>query len=107
MQEAPFTVGPKPLFRGGSTLIPRLDIDVIIDKNTGLLRTDRGVSVFDEAARVERFGGAYQVESIPKGLTIQQRGRDLGHYEIIPAEPMNFERYIALLQQVVLRPFSR
>jgi hypothetical protein len=94
----------KPLFRGGSTLIPRLGIDVLIDKATGLLRTDRGVSVFDEAARVERFGGAYQVESIPSGLTVQQRGRDLGHYESIPAEPMTFERYAALLQQVVLRP---
>ena len=54
-------------------------MDVLIDKATGLLRTDRGVSVFDEAARVERFGGAYQVESMPAGLTVQQRGRDLGH----------------------------
>lgn len=81
MQRSSFPGEPKPLFCGGSTLIPRLGIDVLIDKQTGLLRTDRGISVFDEAARVERFGGAYQVESIPTGLTIQQRGRDLGHYE--------------------------
>jgi hypothetical protein len=106
VQSPSFPVEPKPLFRGGSTLIPRLGIDVLLDKNTGLLRTDRGVSVFDEATRVERFGGAYQVESIPTGLMVQQRGRDLGHYEIIPAEPMTFERYAALLQQVVLRPVS-
>jgi hypothetical protein len=78
----------------------------MVDQNTGLLKTDRGVSVFDEAARVERFGGAYQVEWIPTGLTIQQRGRDLGHYEIMPVEPMTFERYTALLQQVVLRSVS-
>lgn len=104
MQRSSFPGEPKPLFRGGSTLIPRLGIDVLIDKTTGLLRTDRGISVFDEAARVERFGGAYQVESIPTGLTVQQRGRDLGHYEILPAEPMTFERYAALLQQVILHP---
>lgn len=104
MQESSFPVKPKPLFRGGPTLIPRLGLDVMIDKNTGLLRTDRGVSVFDEAARVERFGGAYQVGAIPSGLTIQQRGRDLGHYEILPAEPMTLERYVALLQQIVLHP---
>lgn len=74
----------KPLFRGGPTLIPRLGSDVIVDRSTGLLRTDRGVSVFVEAARVERFGGAYQVETIPLGLILQQRGRDPGHYEITP-----------------------
>ena len=106
MQRLSFPVESKPLFRGGSTLIPRVGIDVLIDKTTGLLRTDRGVSVFDEAARVERFGGAYQVASIPTGLIIQQRGRDLGHYEILPAEPMTFESYVALLQQVVLRLVS-
>ena len=106
-QRSSLPIGPKPLFRGGSTLIPRLGLDVMVDKNTGLLRTDRGVSVFDEAARVERFGGAYQVASMPIGLTIQQRGRDLSHYEILPTEPMTFERYATLLQQVVLRPISK
>jgi hypothetical protein len=35
---------------------------------------------------------------------MQQRGRDPGHYELMPAEPMSFERYVELLQQVVLRP---
>jgi len=103
-QSSSLPIGPKPLFRGGSTLIPRLGLDVLVDQNTGLLRTDRGVSVFAEVERVERFGGAYQVASMPAGLTIQQRGRDLSHYEILPAEPMTFERYATLLQQVVLCP---
>jgi hypothetical protein len=94
----------QPLFRGGPTLIPRLEIDVLVDPHTGLLRTDRGVSLFDDVAKVARFGGAYQVESIPEGLAIRQRGRDRGHYEIVPAEPMSFERYVGLLEQVVLRP---
>jgi hypothetical protein len=92
------------LFRGGADFTPRLGIDVLIDRNTGLLRTDRGISLFADPATVERFGGAYKVESIPEGLKMQQRGRDPGHYELMPAEPMSFERYVELLQQVVLRP---
>lgn len=95
---------PQVLFRGGSDLTPRLGIDVLTDPNTGLLRTDRGISLFDDPAKVERFGGAYQIEFIPEGLKVQQRGRDLGHYEMMPAEAMTFERYIELLDQVVLRP---
>jgi hypothetical protein len=42
------------------------------------------------------------VEFIPEGLRVQQRGRDPGHYELMPAEPMPFERYLELLDQVVL-----
>jgi hypothetical protein len=95
---------PRALFRGGADLTSRLGIDVLIDRNTGLLRTDRGISLFADPATVERFGGAYRVESIPEGLKMQQRGRDSGHYELMPAEPMSFERYVELLQQVVLRP---
>ena len=72
---------PQDLFRGGSDLTPRLGRDVLNDPNTGLLRTDRGISLFDDAAKVERFGGAYKVESIPEGLRIQQRGKDPGHYD--------------------------
>jgi hypothetical protein len=95
---------PQALFRGGADLTPRLGINVLIDRNTGLLRTDRGISLFADPATVERFGGTYRVESIPEGLKMQQRGRDPGHYELMPAEPMSFERYVELLQQVVLRP---
>jgi hypothetical protein len=75
---------------------------VLIDRSTGLLRTDRGLSLFDDPARVQRFGGAHRVEFIPEGLRVQQRGRDPGHYELMPAEPMPFERYLELLDQVVL-----
>lgn len=95
---------PQALFRGGPDLTPRLGIDVLIERNTGLLRTDRGISLFDDPATVGRFGAAYTVESFPEGLKIQQRGRDPGHYELMPAEPMTFERYVELLKQVVLHP---
>jgi hypothetical protein len=96
----------QPLFRGGPTLIPRLGIDVLVDRETNLLRTDRGVSVFSDPSLVERFGGAYQVVFIPAGLRVQQRGRDARHCEITPAQPMTFGRYVELLQQVVLRPLG-
>ena len=95
---------PQALFRGGADLTPRRGIDVLIDRDTGLLRTDRGISLFADPATVERFGEAYTVESIPAGLKMQQRGRDPGHYELMPAEPISVERYVELLQQVVLRP---
>ena len=80
---------------------------MLIDRYAGLLRTDRGISLFDDPAKVERFGGAYRVESIPEELKMQQRGREPGHYELMPDEPMSFERYVALLKQVVLRPVQR
>ena len=83
---------------------PRLGIDVLIDRDSGLLRTDRGISLFANPATVERFGGAYRVESIPEGLKMQQRGRAPGHYELMPAEPISFERDVELLKHVVLRP---
>jgi hypothetical protein len=42
---------PQALFRGGADLTPRLGIDVLIDRNTGLLRTDRGISLFADPAQ--------------------------------------------------------
>jgi len=97
---------PHVFFRDGATLSPRLGIDVLLERNTGLLRIDRGVSLFDDPEKAARFGVVYRVESLPEGLTIQQRGRDPSHYELMPTEPMTFERYVELLTQVVLRPFQ-
>jgi len=66
----------------------------------------RGVSLFDDPAKAARFGAVYRVESFPNELKVQQRGRDPGHYELMPAESMTFERYVELLTQVVLRPLQ-
>ena len=98
---------PRGVFRGGPDLTPRLGIDVLLERNTGLLRTDRGISLFDDPAKAARFGAVYVVESLPEGLKMQQRGRDPGHYELMPSEPMPFERYVELLTHVVLRPLQR
>ena len=97
---------PHVFFRGGATLSPRLGIDVLLERNTDLLRIDRGVSLFDDPVKAARFGAVYRVESFPEGLKIQQRGRDPSHYELMPAEPMTFERYVELLTQVVLHPLQ-
>jgi len=94
------------MFRGGADLTPRLGIDVLLERNTGLLRIDRGISLLDDPAKAERFGAVYVVESLPEGRKMQQRGRDAGQYELMPAEPMTLERDVALLTQVVLRPFQ-
>lgn len=96
---------PQGVFRGGENLTPRLGTDVLLERNTGLLRTDRGISLFTDPAKAERFGAVYLVESLPEGLKIQQRGRDPSHYELMPGEPMTFERYIELLTHVSLSPF--
>jgi hypothetical protein len=81
-------------------------VDVQVNKQTGLLRTNRGVSLFDAPAKVERFGGAYEVENLPDGLKIQQRGSNPSHYELMPAKDMSFEEYSGLLKQVRLRLVS-
>jgi len=97
---------PQGVFCGGPDLTPRLGIDILLELNTGLLRTDRGISPFDDPAKAARFGEVYVVESFREGLKMQQRRRDPSHYELMPSEPMPFERYVELLTQVVLRPLQ-
>ncbi len=67
-----------------------------------MLKPTRGVSVHMDPRSVEKFGGAYRIKSLPKGLQLKQRGKDLNHYEIVPAEPMTFEQYAELLKRVIL-----
>jgi len=94
------------LFRGGAALTPRLGIDVLLERHSNLLRTDRGISLFNDPAKAARFGTVYRVESFPNELKAQQRGKDPDHYELMPATPMTFERYVDLLTQVVLHPLE-
>ena len=78
---------PQGVFRGGPDLTPRLGIDVLLERNTGLLRTDRGISLFDDPAKAARFGEVYVVESFPEGLKMQQRGRALAIMNLCPLSP--------------------
>jgi hypothetical protein len=58
--------------------------------------------VFDRPENLDRFGGAYEVMTIPDTLRIIQRGRDPHHFEIVPAAPMTFAGNEAALKQIVL-----
>ncbi len=88
-------------YRGGSNLRPRPG-EVRIDPTTGLLRPTHGISVFDQPDNLDRFGGAYEVMTVPDKLRIIQRGRDPHHFEIVPAIPMTLAEYEQALQQIVL-----
>jgi hypothetical protein len=66
---------PQGVFRGGADLTPRLGIDVLLERNTGLLRTDRGISLFDDPAKAARFGAVYVVEALPEDVVTRRSVR--------------------------------
>ena len=90
------------LYRGGSNITVREKIDVNI--KDGMVQTNKGPSLNMDPEKIKQFGGAYRVESMPDELQVIQRGQDPGHYEIVPKSPMPLERFIELLQKVVLKP---
>jgi len=90
------------LYRGGADIRVRENIDVKI--KDGMVQTNKGPSLNMDPEKVKQFGGAYRVESMPDELTVIQRGTDPGHFEIVPKNPMPLERFIELLQKVVLKP---
>jgi hypothetical protein len=92
-------------YRGGDSLAPR-SIDVSVDPQTGLLRTNRGVSIQDDPAGLDRFGGAFEVTSLPPELRIVKVGRRPGHFEIVPISPMTLEAYENALAKIVLLPVT-
>jgi hypothetical protein len=57
-----------------------------------------------DAAAMQKFGGAFRVESIPPELRIIQRGHRMGHFEIVPRQAMTPERFQELANQVKLAP---
>ena len=88
-------------YRGGNSLKPKFR-EVKIDPATGLLQTHRGVSVFNRPDNLDRFGGAFLLTKVPESLQIIQQGRDLAHYEIVPASPMTMDDYEDALNGIVL-----
>ncbi|HEX6047411.1 MAG TPA: RHS repeat-associated core domain-containing protein [Pyrinomonadaceae bacterium] len=82
---------PKPngtqqptVYRGGSDIAVKPNEVKIKD---GMVQTTRGPSLNTDPAKVRKFGGAYKVENLPDELQIIQRGRDPGHFEIVPRSP--------------------
>ncbi|MGD9128466.1 MAG: hypothetical protein PVH19_13905 [Planctomycetia bacterium] len=81
--------------------MPRLN-DIKIDKKTGLLKPTHGVSLNTSATKVAQHGEAHKIVSLPDGLKIKQRGRDLSHFEIMPTREMSLDEYKKLLSQVIM-----
>ena len=92
------------IYRGGNSLNARVGVDIQIDKATGLVKPTHGLSLDVDAAAMEKFGGAFQVESIPAELKIIQRGGRMGHFEIVPREAMTPEGFQEFANQIVLKP---
>ncbi|MEA5516990.1 DUF4157 domain-containing protein [Nodularia sp. UHCC 0506] len=93
----------QPYYRGGNSLAPKMN-EVKIDSRTKKLKNTHGVSLFDLKKGLGKFGGTYEVKSIPDTLKIIQRGKNPNHFEIVPAEngKLDFEEFKNELGKVVL-----
>jgi len=87
-----------PIFRGGGSMVARTGVDTRINKATGLLVTDRGISLNSNPAALSRFGGGRRIKSVPPGLALIYTGGT--HYELVPAVPMTQGAYQSLLNKV-------
>jgi RHS repeat-associated protein len=90
-----------PVFRGGNSLMVKPNEIKIKD---GLVQPTHGVSVNVNSDDVAKFGGAYEVKNLPSGLKMLQRGKDVGHFEIVPTKAIPIEDYQKLLNQIELSP---
>jgi hypothetical protein len=90
--------------RGGKLLVARVGVDIQIDRATGLVKPTHGLSLDLDARLMQKFGGAFRVESIPRELRIVQRGSRLGHIEVVARQAMTPERFQELADQIRLTP---
>lgn len=63
-----------------------------------------GVSLDVDPNSLSKFGGAYQIESVPEGLKIIQRGGRSEHFEIVPSYEMSVDKFQNLLNQIKTVP---
>lgn len=91
-----------PVYRGDGTKAARPNVDIVIDKKTGLVKPEKtGLSVhLDQQKLLKRFSTAPRIKSIPDELQIIQQGKDPGHCGIGPKQPMTPERFQELLNLV-------
>jgi len=101
--EGPTTVDPAktPVYRGGTDMTIKPD-EMRVGAD-GMVRPTHGPSVSTTPEGLEKFGGARQIESMPDGLQIIQRGRKPSHHEVVLARPMSPEEFQSLLTQIVFR----
>ena len=89
-----------PVYRGGSDLTLKPNEYKVLSDGT-----KRGLSTNIDPTQVEKFGGAYRVKRIPRGLKIVQQGKNLSHYEIIPDKALTIEQFQFLINKIVLTPW--
>ncbi|MCT7961195.1 hypothetical protein NG791_10965 [Laspinema sp. D1] len=88
-------------YRGGSNFAAKPS-EVRIDAETNTVKPTHGISIHKDANIMRRFGGAYKILFLPETLKLVQRGRDRGHYEIVPREPnlLTYEQYQEELNKI-------
>ncbi|MCL2082462.1 MAG: hypothetical protein FWH04_04400 [Oscillospiraceae bacterium] len=88
------------VYRGGKNFTVKAS-DIKFD-NKGNVKTSHGVSlhVDPKNKNIVNNGGAYRIDSLPKGLKIVQRGNKPEHFEIVPTKAMPLAEYQKLLNQV-------
>lgn len=100
--------GPSSYYRGARdeapSFVPRPN-DYKVDPATGFVKETHGVSLFDNAGSISSKGfepHGLDMNSVPSTLRIIQRGRDLNHYEIVPAPGANLTpgRYTEELSKI-------
>jgi RHS repeat-associated protein len=95
-----------PVYRGGNTFNVKPG-EVKIDTETGFVKSTHGISLDVNPNTVEKYGGAYQIDYIPSGLKIIQRGGRLEHFEIVPEKNMKLENFQSLLNQIKVSPYTQ
>ncbi|MBI3511836.1 MAG: hypothetical protein HY064_14335 [Bacteroidetes bacterium] len=88
-----------PVYRGGNSFKIRPS-DIKVDPSTNLVKTTHGLSVDINPNSISKFGGAYEIKSIPDGLKIIQRGKNPEHFEIVPAYEMPEATFQSLLDKI-------
>ncbi|MFI8281252.1 polymorphic toxin-type HINT domain-containing protein [Streptomyces sp. NPDC085929] len=100
--------GPAEYYRGakggGPSFVPRPN-DYKVDPATGFVKETHGVSLFDNPESITSRGfesHGVDPESMPDTLRVIQRGKDLQHYEIVPASGANLtpKRYAEELSKI-------
>ena len=72
---------------------------IAVEGASGLLKPGNGISLDSNAGKLGRFGGAFEVVSIPPEIEIVNTHGT--HFELAPREATSSQRYQELLNQVV------
>lgn len=94
-----------PVYRGGDNF----DLDVSEFRFSATdPGSNKGLSLSTDALDMKkRFSKAREIISLPEGLAIKQRGKNLDHYEIVPTRDMTFGEFKKILELVKSKIYDR